>query len=128
MEGLNGDDSIKFDKTVTTVVYYEGIKRELQRRTKYECRCDERLKTKSEGSTRLTYTGFLGPRGTGTPTDRDLSSINFISVQTDMLYETLLIVLIVGLAEAKNSNKSVNRMILLQQNKKGESRASKFSR
>jgi hypothetical protein len=25
----------------------------------YECRCDERLKTKSEESTRLTYTGFL---------------------------------------------------------------------
>jgi hypothetical protein len=125
VEGLNGDDSTIFDKTVTTVVYYEGIKRELQRRPKYECRCDERLITKSEGSTRLTYTGFLGPRGTGTPTDRDLPSINFISVQTDMLYETLLIV---GLGEAKNSNKSVNRMILLQQNKKGESRASKFSR
>ena len=26
----------------------------------YECRCDERLKTKDEESTRLTYTGFLG--------------------------------------------------------------------
>ncbi len=26
----------------------------------YECRCDERLKTKSEKSTRLTYTGLLG--------------------------------------------------------------------
>jgi hypothetical protein len=26
----------------------------------YECRCDERLKSKSEKSTRLTYTGFLG--------------------------------------------------------------------
>ena len=25
-----------------------------------ECRCDERLKTKSEESTRLTYTGFHG--------------------------------------------------------------------
>jgi hypothetical protein len=24
------------------------------------CRCDERLKTKSNGSTRLAYTGFLG--------------------------------------------------------------------
>jgi hypothetical protein len=24
------------------------------------CRCDERLKTKTEESTRLTYTGFLG--------------------------------------------------------------------
>jgi hypothetical protein len=26
----------------------------------YECRCDERLKTKAEGSTRLAYTGLLG--------------------------------------------------------------------
>jgi hypothetical protein len=26
----------------------------------YECRCDERLKTKAEGPIRLTYTGFLG--------------------------------------------------------------------
>jgi hypothetical protein len=26
----------------------------------YECRYDERLKTKSEKSTRLSYTGFLG--------------------------------------------------------------------
>jgi hypothetical protein len=26
----------------------------------YECRYDERLKTKSEESTRLGYTGFLG--------------------------------------------------------------------
>ena len=41
-------------------VYYESIKRELQSRPIYECRCDERLKTKAEGSTRLTYTGFLG--------------------------------------------------------------------
>ena len=26
----------------------------------YECRCDERLKDKDEGSTRLTYTGLRG--------------------------------------------------------------------
>ena len=26
----------------------------------YECRCDERLKTKAEESTRLTYTGLIG--------------------------------------------------------------------
>jgi hypothetical protein len=25
----------------------------------YECRCDERLKTKAEESTRLTYTGLI---------------------------------------------------------------------
>ena len=26
----------------------------------YECRCDERLKTKTEESTRLTFTGLRG--------------------------------------------------------------------
>jgi hypothetical protein len=33
-----------------TMVYYEVIKRELNRRRIYECRCDERLKVKVEGS------------------------------------------------------------------------------
>jgi hypothetical protein len=42
------------------VVYYESIKRELNIRLTYECRCDERLKAKAEGSTRLAYTGFRG--------------------------------------------------------------------
>ena len=42
------------------VVYYESIKRELKTRPIYECRCNERLKTKAEESTRLAYTGFLG--------------------------------------------------------------------
>jgi hypothetical protein len=41
-------------------VYYESRKRELKTRPIYECRCDERLKTKSEKSTRLTYTGLFG--------------------------------------------------------------------
>jgi len=36
----------------------------------FECRCDERLKTKVEESTRLTYTAGVA-RGTGTPNDRD---------------------------------------------------------
>ncbi len=31
-----------------------------KRRPIYECRCDERLKTQSEGSIRLVYTGLLG--------------------------------------------------------------------
>ena len=35
------------------------MKRELKTRPIYECRCDERLKTKAEESTRLTYTGLL---------------------------------------------------------------------
>jgi hypothetical protein len=37
-------------------VYYETIKREINKRLLYECRCDEGLKGKAEGSTRLTYT------------------------------------------------------------------------
>ncbi len=32
-------------------VYYESMKRELKTRPMYECRCDERLKTKVEEST-----------------------------------------------------------------------------
>ena len=34
-------------------VYYQAIKRELNRRPMYKYRCDERLKDKAEGSTRL---------------------------------------------------------------------------
>ena len=45
---------------VILVVYYESIKRELKIRPIYECRCDERLKTKTKEFTRLTYTGSLG--------------------------------------------------------------------
>ncbi len=42
-------------------VYDEGIKRDpTERRPIYECRYDERLQTKSEGSAHLTYTGLLG--------------------------------------------------------------------
>ena len=41
----------------TGFFYYESIKRELNRRRIYKCRCEERLKAKAEGSTRLTYTG-----------------------------------------------------------------------
>jgi hypothetical protein len=41
------------------VVYYESIKRELQRRLIYEYRYDERLKTKNEESTRLAHTGLV---------------------------------------------------------------------
>ena len=38
---------------------YESIKRELKRRLIYEYRYDERLKTKTEESTRLTDTGLV---------------------------------------------------------------------
>jgi hypothetical protein len=41
------------------VVYYESIKRELKIRCIYECRCDERLQTKTKEFTRLTYTGLV---------------------------------------------------------------------
>jgi hypothetical protein len=41
------------------VVYYESIKREPKIRGIYECRCDERLQTKSKEFTRLTYTGLV---------------------------------------------------------------------
>ncbi len=37
-------------------VYYEWIKREINKRLIFECRCDTRLKGKGEGSTHLTYT------------------------------------------------------------------------
>ncbi len=40
-----------------TVVYYATMKRELNKRLIYECRCDERLKAKAEGSTCHSYTG-----------------------------------------------------------------------
>ncbi len=38
------------------VVCYESIDRDLKIRPVYECRCDERLKTKDEESPRLVYT------------------------------------------------------------------------
>ncbi len=41
-------------------VYYESTKRELKTRPIYDCRCDERLKTKGQESTRLSDTGSLG--------------------------------------------------------------------
>jgi hypothetical protein len=44
---------------ICIVVYYESIKRELQIRCIYECRCDERLQTKTKEFTRLAYTGLV---------------------------------------------------------------------
>ena len=40
-------------------VYYESIKRRLKIRGIYECRCDERLQTKTKKFTRLPYTGLV---------------------------------------------------------------------
>ncbi len=45
---------------VDYIVYYESIKRELKTRPLNECRCDERLKTKPEGSTLFVHTGSIG--------------------------------------------------------------------
>ena len=44
----------------STQLYYESMKREVKTRPMYDCRCDERLKTKAEESTCLVYTGLLG--------------------------------------------------------------------
>ena len=45
----------------TSFVYYESIKRELKKRCiiVYECRCDERLQTKTKEFTHLSYTGLV---------------------------------------------------------------------
>jgi hypothetical protein len=42
------------------IVYYEETKHEVKRILIYECRCNERLKGKVEGSIRLVYTGLCG--------------------------------------------------------------------
>ncbi len=41
---------------VSKSFFIESRKGELKTKPTYECRCDERLKTKTEKSTRLTYT------------------------------------------------------------------------
>ena len=48
-----------FQKNIYLFVYYESIKRELKIRGIYECRCDERLQTKTKEFTRLPYTGLV---------------------------------------------------------------------
>jgi hypothetical protein len=58
--------SIANKNKLLVVVYFETIKRELNKRLIYESRCDERLKVKPGRSSRLTYTVT---RGTGTPKD-----------------------------------------------------------
>ena len=45
-------------QTLNDIVYYESIKRDLKTKLIYECRCDERLKTKVEESTRLASTAL----------------------------------------------------------------------
>jgi len=54
----------RFVVLIRVGVDYKVIKRELRRKLMlqliHECRCDERLKDKAEGSTRLVYTGLCG--------------------------------------------------------------------
>jgi hypothetical protein len=45
---------------MSKLLYYESINREPKTRPIHECRCNERLKTKAEESTRLIYNGLLG--------------------------------------------------------------------
>jgi len=52
-------DDLHVSQTLGRFVYYESINREVKRRLVYEYRCDERLKTKTEESTRLSYTGVV---------------------------------------------------------------------
>jgi hypothetical protein len=52
-------NSTTVSASITLVVYYESIKRELKIRGIYECRCDERLQTKTKEFKRLAYTGLV---------------------------------------------------------------------
>jgi hypothetical protein len=45
-------------RLIRRFVYHESIKRELQIRCICECRCDERLQTKTKEFTRLACTGM----------------------------------------------------------------------
>ncbi len=56
--GFGGLEHLLFCKIEgeCVVVYYESIKRELQIRCIYECRCDERLQSKTKEFTHLGYT------------------------------------------------------------------------
>ena len=45
------------DMCVVFFVHYESIKRELNKRLKFDNRCDASLKAEAEGCTRLAYVG-----------------------------------------------------------------------
>jgi hypothetical protein len=50
---------LKFDESLFNFVYYESIRREVKIRCIYECRCDERLQTKTKEFTLIAYTGLV---------------------------------------------------------------------
>ena len=66
------------------------MKRELNRRHIYECRCGERLKAKAEGSTRLAYTGLRGGLG-HLKIETRLRGERFESVMGDFLIRVILL-------------------------------------
>jgi hypothetical protein len=70
-------------------VYYETINRELHRRHIYECRCDERLKTKAEGFTRRSYAGLRGGLREHLKIDTRLRDERFASVVCECVIVTL---------------------------------------
>ena len=59
IEDLYMSVSVKDEKLKVFIVYYESIKRELKIKPVYECRCDERLQTKTKRFTLLSYTGLV---------------------------------------------------------------------
>jgi hypothetical protein len=66
LEHLKIETRLTIDKFF---VYYESMKRKLEIKPIYECRCNGRLQTKR--FTRLSHTGPEVGRGTGTPKDKD---------------------------------------------------------
>jgi hypothetical protein len=50
---------LRASHTLGFFVYYESIKQELKIRCIYECRCDERLQTKTKEFKRLTHCGLV---------------------------------------------------------------------
>ena len=57
--GMGIATQVYYYRTTINFVYYESLKREVKTKPIYEFRCDERLKTKVEESTRLVYTRCL---------------------------------------------------------------------
>ena len=55
---IRGNKARVKENAYRVFVYYESIKRKLNKRLTLDCRCDTRLKAKAEGSTRLEYTGW----------------------------------------------------------------------
>jgi hypothetical protein len=51
---------LRINERKEEVVYCESRKRESKTRPIYECRSDERLKSKTEKCTHLEYTGLIG--------------------------------------------------------------------